>query len=83
MILHCPESAEADVETPRCKPDSGASGEASKDFKGSADDQGRSVTLTTTTTQSIAFDSDLYYKNAADSLRAMHQMFIGYMTSHR
>lgn len=57
--------------------------EASKDFKGSTDDQGRSLTLTTTTTRSVGFDEDLYYRNAAESLRAMHQMFIGYMTSHR
>lgn len=57
--------------------------DTNKDFKGSADDVNHSVTLTTTTSRSVSFDEDLYYRNAAEALRAMHKMFIGYMTTRR
>lgn len=53
------------------------------EFKGSADDLTNTTTLTTTSAQSVAFNEDLYYRNAADALRAMHQMFLFYMTSRR
>lgn len=51
-------------------------GEEHRERSGEYDAASGATTMGTTTTSAVAFDQDLYYRNAADSLKAMHQMFL-------
>lgn len=47
------------------------------------DDLSRTTTRTQESTQAVRFDEDLYYRNAAEALRAMHQMFLVKMAAKK
>ena len=51
------------------------------DTEKTTDDLSGITTRTTGTTQTISMDEDLYYRNAAEALRAMHQMFLALLAS--
>ena len=40
-----------------------------------------SFTMQSATSQAVSFDEDLFYRNAAESLAAMHRMFINRIVS--
>ncbi len=57
-------------------------GEVEKgDTEKTTDDLSGITTRTTATAQTISLDEDLYYRNAAEALRAMHQMFLTLLVS--
>lgn len=48
-------------------------------LKGERDDLSGTTTLSTGSSTQVGFDADAYYRNAADSLQAMHRMFLARM----